>query len=457
MSLAASHLGEVPPRVRPARRFARPSNPATSTRTTPERQTLVVEYHAFLSRMRPGDVVAVQAEERLNVGRITGEAEYVGGEGDRLRRSVEWAASVARAELPAPLPALLDTQGTVVELTEGLEALLMRWTRARSRFPRSPRRHDSGHPAAAAARSPARGDVFGRGRATHGGRAAAGDRRLARVTPSGRALRSARDRQDLHRHGFGPAHRRRGELQPPPVVQFHPSYAYEDFFEGYRPTETDGGQATFRIEPGPLRRIASEARDNPGLPFVLIIDEMNRANLAKVFGELYFLLEYRDRDRPAAVPSGEAFQLPANLFIIGTMNTADRSIALLDAAMRRRFAFIELHPDEPPVRDVLAKFLAADHRTGDARAALLDGAQRGDRGHRPRLQDRPVLPDALRGRDRRRPGAHLASRHPAAARGALLRPDDTRPDPRALRTQGTAARTGWGGPGRGAGEHSRIR
>ncbi len=72
---------------------------------------------------------------------------------------------------------------------------------------------------------------------------------------------------------------------------------------------------------------------------------MNRANLAKVFGELYFLLEYRDRvDRPAVPADDEAFTLPKNLFIIGTMNTADRSIALVDAAMRRRFAFVELHP-----------------------------------------------------------------------------------------------------------------
>ena len=92
---------------------------------------------------------------------------------------------------------------------------------------------------------------------------------------------------------------------------------------------------------------------------MLVIDEMNRANLAKVFGELYFLLEYRDRAIQLQYAPTEAFRLPENLFVIGTMNTADRSIALLDAAMRRRFAFVELHPDEPPVRDVLATSLAA--------------------------------------------------------------------------------------------------
>ena len=104
---------------------------------------------------------------------------------------------------------------------------------------------------------------------------------------------------------------------------------------------------------------------------MLIIDEMNRANLAKVFGELYFLLEYRDRSIQLQYSPDRAFRLPENLFIIGTMNTADRSIALLDAAMRRRFAFVELHPDEPPVSDVLARFVAAKGRSGDQRAALL--------------------------------------------------------------------------------------
>jgi 5-methylcytosine-specific restriction protein B len=98
---------------------------------------------------------------------------------------------------------------------------------------------------------------------------------------------------------------------------------------------------------------------------------MNRANIAKVFGELYFLLEYRDESIRLQYRPAEAFQLPRNLFILGTMNTADRSIALVDAAIRRRFAFVEMHPDEPPVRDVLATFLAATGRSHDERTGLL--------------------------------------------------------------------------------------
>ena len=140
------------------------------------------------------------------------------------------------------------------------------------------------------------------------------------------------------------------------LVQFHPSYAYEDFFEGYRP-DGDDGKVGFRLRPGPLRLLATAAVRDPEKPHILIIDEINRANLAKVFGELYFLLEYRKKRIRLQYSPEDLFSLPPNLFLIGTMNTADRSIALVDAAIRRRFAFIELHPDEPPVRDLLANWL----------------------------------------------------------------------------------------------------
>lgn len=142
-------------------------------------------------------------------------------------------------------------------------------------------------------------------------------------------------------------HRERVEL-----VQFHPSYAYEDFVEGYRPT----GAGTFALQPGPVKRLAAKATSAPDERFVLLIDEVNRGNLAKVFGELYFLLEYRD-EAITLQYSHEGFRLPPNVYIIGTMNTADRSIALLDMALRRRFRFVDLLPERPPLKGVLQRFL----------------------------------------------------------------------------------------------------
>ena len=139
------------------------------------------------------------------------------------------------------------------------------------------------------------------------------------------------------------------------LVQFHAAYAYEDFVEGFRPREINGAPG-FQLEGGPLKRIAKQAHDNPGETHVLIIDEINRANIARVFGELYFLLEYRDRDVSLQY-SAEPFRLPSNLLIIGTMNTADRSIALLDAALRRRFYFIPFFPMEPPIEGLLQRWL----------------------------------------------------------------------------------------------------
>lgn len=138
------------------------------------------------------------------------------------------------------------------------------------------------------------------------------------------------------------------------VVQFHPSYSYEDFIEGYRPTAA----GTFSLRAGPLKSLAAEANANPTETFVLIIDEINRGNLAKVFGELYYLLEYREDANLRLQYSETPFRLPENLYLIGTMNTADRSIALLDMAIRRRFAFIGLFVDEEPIKGILHRFLS---------------------------------------------------------------------------------------------------
>jgi hypothetical protein len=161
------------------------------------------------------------------------------------------------------------------------------------------------------------------------------------------------------------------------TIQFHPSYAYEDFVEGYRPQVVDG-QAIFSIVDGPLKQLARSATADPLHRYVLVIDELNRGNVAKVFGELYYLLEYRDQSLSLQYSgaAGEPFALPRNLWLIATMNTADRSIALVDLALRRRFYFVPFYPDQPPIAGLLQRWLAR-HAPGCAwLAAVVDEANR---------------------------------------------------------------------------------
>ena len=125
------------------------------------------------------------------------------------------------------------------------------------------------------------------------------------------------------------------------MVQFHQSYTYEDFIEGIRPKESGG----FEIRPGIFHRLCREAIADPQRDHFLIIDEINRGNLAKIFGELMMLVEHDKRGHMVELAySGEPFLVPPNVYLIGTMNTADRSLAMVDHALRRRFAFVTLDP-----------------------------------------------------------------------------------------------------------------
>lgn len=332
-----------------------------------QRLALAGEYHAFLSRMKPDDFVATVVDDRLHVGVITGEPEYTADADTRLRRSVEWASTdTPLSELVPPLPSLLDQQGTVVELTVAIGEM----ERLVGAGVVDSCDDEETQPAPEARQSvpKLRDATDGLSAALHVSRAWLQEmidllqarQQLVFYGPPGTGKTYLA--RELARHLVGTDDPSRSRL-----VQFHPSYAYEDFFEGFRPTE--GG--SFALTPGPLRDMAAAALAAPGEPFVLIIDEMNRANLAKVFGELYFLLEYRDQSIRLQYRPTEAFRLPRNLFFIGTMNTADRSIALVDAAIRRRFAFVELHPDVAPIRDLLANYLAANGQPGEPYVQLL--------------------------------------------------------------------------------------
>ncbi|MBT2534610.1 AAA family ATPase [Arthrobacter sp. ISL-69] len=337
-----------------------------------ERKLRATEYHRFLSVMKVDDFVLTAFEDGLYLGVVTGEAHYVEDASSRLRRAVAWQkAPISNEDVPAPLPRLLAEQGSVVDLTEAL-SIITAWYGSEA---------DPDEETEDAAPTPQIAVVPQLRKATP---------ELARKLNVGQehlqeVIRLLQTRQQIVFYGppgtgktyLGTAIAKflAGEEHADHVktVQFHPSYAYEDFFEGYRPAKSQDGNVGFSLEAGPLRRIADEAASegNRDKPYFLIIDEMNRGNLAKIFGELYYLLEYRNEGINLQYNPEKIFALPPNLFIIGTMNTSDRSIAMVDAAIRRRFAFVELHPQEGMISGLLERFLTANGKPS-LRADLLN-------------------------------------------------------------------------------------
>ncbi|WP_031169159.1 DUF4357 domain-containing protein [Streptomyces durhamensis] len=379
ISLAAAHLPpveETDPTKSTLRRFVEEGYEGAASYS--QKRGLVDELHAFLTQMRVGDTVATIGDGRLHIGRITGEAVQNSSPGglSNLRRTVIWLPqSHAYEELPEEVQQKLSVQHDVVDLTAVLDALDGLTGQTERTAPAA---------AGGAGEHPAEERPVQRELSLpHITEALATDllvhdrswldeirellvdeRQLVFYGPPGTGKTFLAMRLAEY-FGGGP--------EQVKIVQFHPSYAYEDFFEGFRPVEDpETREVAFRLTAGPLRELADLAsrEGNRHIPHFLIIDEINRANLAKVFGELYFLLEYRTKSVRLTY-SGDDFALPPNLFVIGTMNTADRSIALVDAAMRRRFAFVELSPRTEPTAGLLARWLEREGRQLEP-ARLLD-------------------------------------------------------------------------------------
>jgi 5-methylcytosine-specific restriction protein B len=161
------------------------------------------------------------------------------------------------------------------------------------------------------------------------------------------------------------------------LVQFHQAYGYEDFVQGIRPVTDDEGRLQYRVLPGIFMRLCDLARNNPGKRFVLIVDEINRGNLSRIFGELLLLLEYRNER--VRLPYGAVDGLteqpyltnPENLYLIGTMNSTDRSLALIDYALRRRFYFYRFLPVVDDRAPVLEGWLAEQEMPDTERQRVL--------------------------------------------------------------------------------------
>lgn len=369
VSLAASQLREPRRGVAPAELEAIAAEDYSHLKHQ-ELKAKVEEIVAFVTKVNVGDLMLTTSDQHVYVGDITGEWTYAVSEGGRsnLRREVAWRnadAPVDYAEMTSPLPARLQTGATVLDLTNELALI-------------------DALGSGAGLTDPGLGeDEPELKRHEHLSQPSAGLGDKLFVDQDW--LVEVRDLLDERKQliFYGPpgtgktwiAQKLAADLVGPEqvkLIQFHPAYTYEDFFEGYRPMAgATAGTIGFELRAGPFRQLVNRARQHQDQAFVLIIDEINRANLAKVFGELYFLLEYRDQAVDLLYSSDEeGFTLPPNLYVIGTMNTADRSIALLDSAMRRRFAFVELSPDQEPTRSLLARW-SDHHGLGPVAANLL--------------------------------------------------------------------------------------
>jgi len=301
----------------------------------------------FVDGMKEGDIIiAANGATIVGLGRITGQYQYDAGFDFPHQRPVEWL-NLDEWRMPVD-EGLRSTVREIKKYDENIVEVEMRIqgapppiksesaTPAVKRYLRL-----TGYPGRIQSVLERKGQVIlygppGTGK-TYWAELAVLD--LAAVSAFGKKYEDLEEQEQLVVTGHDQ------QLGTVRLCCFHPAYGYEDFLEGYRPYLVNG-QMSFELRDGVFKKLCEDAAQMPERNFYLLVDEINRGDIPRIFGELLTILEKDKRGKRIVLPvSQQVFKVPRNVYLVGTMNTADRSISLLDAALRRRFGFIEMMPD----------------------------------------------------------------------------------------------------------------